>query len=158
MQNANSKQPVSQQQKPGPHILTTAYQGNVPPPDMLEAFNRINSGYSDKIIGMALAASARQDELVKNQRAQIENDHDIRDKEVAANERLKTIELNGRNRDSMMKNISSLVGVVSASVVCFVLLYFAFLLLQADKTGYALGMASPVIGATLVAAIKILRK
>lgn len=159
MQQAQQKQPVMppQPRQPG-HIVATEYQGNVPPPGMLEAFNRINPKYSDDLFAMALAASARQDKLVDNQRAQIDNERELRDKEIASNERLKTLEIKGINRDAMMKNIVALVGAMSASAVCIALLYFSYILLTTDRTGAALGMASPVLGCALVAAIKILRK
>lgn len=125
---------------------------------MLEAFNRINPKYSDDLFSMALAASARQDKLVENQRAQIDNDKELRDKEIASNERLKTLEIKGINRDATMKNIVALVGALSASAACLALLYFSYILLTTDRTGAALGMASPVLGCALVAAIKVLRK
>lgn len=48
-QNLNGVQTAS--------LVTSHYEGVVPPPEMLEQFNRVNPTYADKIMQMALEAS-----------------------------------------------------------------------------------------------------
>ncbi len=134
------------------------YQGSVPPPAMLQAFNDVNATYSDRIFKMAEDAGERQMVQLRNQEKQIELEAQNRKLEIEASERLKTLEIRSRNRDLMFKNVIAAAGLLSGVAVCGLLLYMAYMLLMADKTGSALIAASPVLGAALVAAIRILRK
>ena len=134
------------------------YQGNVPPPAMLMDFGKVNESFPERIFKMAEEAGQRQMMQIENQEKQIRLDAENEKLRIEASERLKTMEIDARNSDARFKNFTALFGVVAGTVVCFALLYLSYVMLQADKSGYALGMASPVIGVALVAAIKILRK
>ena len=151
-------------QKPAPlnpaeHRATAEfYQGSVPPPSMLKNFGEINQSFPERIFKMAEDAGDRQRRQLDNQKEQIELDAQNRRLEIEASERLKELEIKSRNRDLVFKNVIALLGLLVGAAVCAFLLYMSYALLMADKTGSALLTASPIIGAALVAAIKLLRK
>lgn len=134
------------------------YQGSVPPPAMLSEFGKVNISFPERIFKMAEDAGERQMKQLENQEKQIELETQNEKLRIEASERLKAMEIKARNADARFKNIIALIGVLTGTAVCGTLLCMAYMMLQADKSGYALGMASPVIGAALIAAIKILRK
>ena len=107
---------------------------------------------------MAEDAGNRQLKQLENQEKQIELDAENRKHEIDASERLKAMEIKSRNADSLFKNFIALFGLVSTAGACAFLLYMSYVLAMADKTGSALGFASPIIGGALIAAIKLLRK
>ncbi len=125
-QNLNGVQTAS--------LVTSHYEGVVPPPEMLEQFNRVNPTYADKIMQMALEASKRQNDMVENQRRQIDGDVMLRQKEIEENSRLKRMMISGENSDKMFKNILSLIGIVCTAVMCIFLLYVAKQRLNAGET------------------------
>ena len=137
---------------------TEFYQGTVPPPAMLRDFGVVNASFPERILKMAEDAGDRQMKQLANQERQIEADFDNRKREIEASERLKTMEIKARNADLIFKNVITLLGLLFAAGVCIALLYMSYILLMADKTGSALGFASPIIGGALLAAIKLLRK
>ena len=157
----SGKQTMVQQQAapiPNAHLVATSYQGSVPPPEMLKKFNEVNPSYSDDIMNMAKAASERQTALVENQRMQIQNDLVIREKEIETTKNLREREIRSRDRNMLFANIITLIGLLAGIGLCAFLMYLSYMLLKADKSGYALATASPVIGVALVAAIKLLKK
>ena len=107
---------------------------------------------------MAKAASERQTALVENQRMQIQNDLVIREKEIETTKNLREKEIRSRDRNMLFANIITLIGLLAGIGLCTFLMYLSYMLLKADKSGYALATASPVIGVALVAAIKLLKK
>lgn len=107
---------------------------------------------------MAEDAGDRQLKQLENQKLQFELDAQNRKLEIEATERLKALEIKSRNRDLVFKNVIALFGLLVGTAVCAFLLYMSYMLLMADKTGSALLTASPIIGAALVAAIKLLKK
>lgn len=137
---------------------TEFYKGSVPPPSMLRDFGVVNASFPERILKMAEDAGDRQMKQLANQERQIEADFDNRKREIEASERLKTMEIKARNADLIFKNVITLLGLLFAAGVCVALLYMSYILLMADKTGSALGFASPIIGGALLAAIKLLRK
>lgn len=134
------------------------YQGSVPPPAMLSAFEKVNASFPERIFKMAEEAGERQLKQLENQEKQIELDAQNRKLEIEASERLKTMEIKARNRDLMFKNIIAALGLLAGIAVCGALLFMSYTLLQEDKTGSALVAASPVLGVALVASIRILKK
>ena len=134
------------------------YQGSVPPPAMLSEFEKVNISFPERIFKMAEEAGERQMKQLENQKMQIELDAQNRKLEIEASERLKTMEIKARNRDFVFKNVIAAIGLLAGIAVCGALLFMSYMLLQSDKTGSALIAASPVLGAALVASIKILRK
>lgn len=134
------------------------YQGSVPPPVMLKEFGNVNVSFPERIVKMAEDAGNRQLKQLENQEKQIDLEADNRKREIEASERLKTMEIKARNADLIFKNVITLLGLLFAAGVCVALLYMSYILLMADKTGSALGFASPIIGGALLAAIKLLRK
>lgn len=137
---------------------TEFYHGTVPPPAMLKDFGSVDASFPERILKMAEDAGNRQLKQLENQETQIELDAENRKREIEASERLKTMEIKARNADLIFKNVITLLGLLFAAGVCVALLYMSYILLMADKTGSALGFASPIIGGALLAAIKLLRK
>lgn len=160
--NREQRRRMSQNQiKPNdsqPMKTAEFYQGSVPPPAMLMEFGKVDANFPDRIVRMAEEAGNRQMKQLENQEKQIELEAKNRAAEIVASERLKTLDINARREDAKFRNLVTLIGLLAAMLVCAVLLYLSYMLLIADKTGSALGMASPIIGVALVGAIRILRK
>lgn len=133
------------------------YQGSIPPPAMLDSFGKVDPSFPERIMRMAEAAGERQSQQLFNQKLQIELESKEKLTEIEASAKLKEMEIKARNSDNFLKNIIGVIGLVAGIAVCAVLLYFSYLLLMADKTGGALIAASPMIGITLVSAIKIFK-
>lgn len=149
---------VPQQNSPVHGAKAEFYQGSVPPPAMLKDFGDVNQSFPERIFKMAEDAGDRQLKQLENQKLQFELDAQNRKLEIEATERLKALEIKSRNRDLIFKNVIALFGLLVGTAVCAFLLYMSYMLLMADKTGSALLTASPIIGAVLVAAIKLLKK
>lgn len=134
------------------------YQGSVPPPAMLKDFSIVNDSFPERIFKMAEDAGVRQMKQLENQELQIKLDAENRRLKIEASERLKAMEIRGRNTDSILKGLVMLLGSLAATGTVVALLYMSYVLLMADKTGYALCTASPIIGAALIAAIRFFRR
>ncbi|MCQ2102274.1 MAG: hypothetical protein MJY98_03505 [Fibrobacter sp.] len=140
------------------NIIATEYQGAVPPPGMLEQFNKVNPTYADKIMQMAIDASQRQNDMVLNQRLQIEGDQRLREKEIEASKELKDKQISGMNSDRMFQNVISLLGLLFTAAMCFFLLYVAKQRLDAGETFTATIIALVPLLVVVVGVFKFGRK
>ena len=84
------------------------YQGSVPPPAMLKDFSVVNESFPERIFKMAEDAGVRQMKQLENQELQIKLDAENRRLEIEASERLKAMEIRGRNTDSILKGLTVL--------------------------------------------------
>lgn len=158
--NRQARRHPTQQQSIKPNIQpkTEIYQGVLPPPTMMMGFGNVDSSFPERIVKMAEEAGNRQMQQLLNQKLQIELENENNKLQIKESTRLKELEIKARNRDAMFKNFIAFLGLVSAICACASLIYFAYQLLIADKTGQALIAASPLIGCALVAVFRIFRK